>query len=110
MEPPQLLVQRAALATALFALLVYLVCLWWWETKSWERYVVEKEAPAWIVYGTAWEAQWAIAACALALCAAACAFCEGFEVPASITNTLNKWKDIEPVLLEIEEVKAGRRT
>ena len=64
MAPPQLLVQRAALATALFALLVYLVCLWWWETKSWERYVVEKEAPAWIIYGTAWEAQWAIAACA----------------------------------------------
>ena len=55
MEPPQLLVQRAALATALFALVVYLVCLWWWETKSWERFVVEKEAPAWIIYGTAWE-------------------------------------------------------
>ena len=57
MEPAQLiqLRQRAALATALFALLVYLVCLWWWETKSWERYVVEKEAPAWIIYGTAWE-------------------------------------------------------
>ena len=79
MEPAQLsqLRQRAALATALFALLVYLVCLWWWDTKSWERYVVEKEAPAWIIYGTAWEAQWAIAACALATCAAACAFPSG---------------------------------
>ena len=68
MEPAQLiqLRQRAALATALFSLLVYLVCLWWWETKSWERFVVLQDTPKWIVYGTAWEAQWAIAACALA--------------------------------------------
>ena len=98
MEPPQLLVQRAALATALFSLLVYLVCLWWWETKSWERFVVLQDTPKWIIYGTAWEAQWAIAACALALCAAACAFCEGFEFPEKITQTLNKWKEVEPVL------------
>ena len=90
MEPPQLLVQRAALATALVSLLVYLVCLFWWQTESWTRYVVEAEAPAWIALGTAWDAQWAVAACALALCAAACAFCEGLEFPASITNILNK--------------------
>ena len=98
MEPPPLLVQRAALATALFSLLVYLVCLWWWETKSWERFVVLQETPKWITYGTAWEAQWAIAACALALCAAACAFCEGFELPAQVTKMLDKLKEVEPVL------------
>jgi hypothetical protein len=98
MEPPPLLVQRAALATALFSLLVYLVCLRWWETKSWERFVVLQETPKWIVYGTAWEAQWAIAACALALCAAACAFCEGFELPAQVTKMLDKLKEVEPVL------------
>ena len=40
----------------------------------------------------------AIAACALALCAAACAVLRGFEVPAQVTQTLNKWKELEPVL------------
>lgn len=104
MEPARPL-QLAALGVALFSLLVYLVCLWWLETKSWERNI--DKAPSWIVFGTTWEAQWAVAACALALCAAACAFCEGVDLTTYAAKPMAQLKALEMKLPRFRRWRLG---
>ena len=92
----------------LFALLVPSSASGGGRRKSWDARC-GKDTPAWIIYGTAWDAQCHSRPRPGPSAPRRRAFCAGFEFPASITNILNKWKVHRARAARPQGGKAGRR-